>query len=443
LKYLQAPAFGQSREEEAFMSDPTLLAGAVLYASLFWMVCWRYPAVALMMIFGSAPFQNDLSGGGGGARFSFAEINLILALPIFLLRNKRLSIGPIAWAVAAYLSVCIISSVLSWRGGVAINSFVQMFLFMVVIVMLFASMTPKIEDVRLALCGVIPVALFIAVMLLATRQQYVLGIHKNGLGGSLSVSLLVCLELWFTARAGWRKWLLLGCLTIIAGGLVITLSRGSWVGAMMGIGLIFAMRRQWTLLARASIALIPVLILAWSQVPQEQREYATSFSKDRFNIQARYKNIDATRLYFSNSPIIGTGVGLRKQLDATNLAWMTLAETGVLGLITLAAVHVVFFRMIWRTQAQLDRGDPLYSLVAIGGALILARLTHGMVDHYWARGPTMMGWAAAGMATGVYFALQAREIGHQLPANRSARVKALAALTVIETERRRNAGKTA
>lgn len=418
------------------MGNPLLLVGAGIYASAFWLACWRRPWLALLLVFAAAPFQNDLSGsgaGGGGLKFSFAEINLLLALPIFLARHRRLSIGPMAWPVAAYFAVGLVSSFLSWRGNYAITSFLQMFLFLVVVILMFASLTPRIEDVRPALLALVGVGLFFALVLLATRQQYVLGIHKNGLGGSMGVAFLVCLELWFAERAGWRKWALAGCLAAIAGGLLITLSRGSWLGTACGVLLIFAMRRQWALMGRAFLVLLPVLFVAWNALPRDQREYATSFDQKRGNIKARYENQDFMRLNFEQNPLLGVGVGLRKQSDATNLVWMTLAETGVLGLIALSAIHAAFFSMVWRTQARLDRGDPLFSLVAIGGALILARLAHGMVDHYWARGPTMMGWAGAGMALGAYFALQTRAVSTR----HSAKTKALLALAIIETERQR------
>ncbi len=423
------------------MGNPILLAGAAVYALVFWAAGWRAPWFALLMIFASAPFQNDLSGNDGGlsgVKFSFAEVNLLLAVPLLLLQHRRLSIGPLAWPVAAYFAVGIVSSILTWRGGFAISSFLQMFLFLVVVVMLFASLTPRVEDVRPALLGLIGVAMFFATMLLATRQQYILGIHKNGIGGSMGVATLVCLELWFHERAGWRKWALAGCLAAIASGLLITLSRGSWLGAMLGVAFIFAMRRQWALMGRALLVLLPVLFVAWNALPQEQRSYATSFGKDRGNIEARYENLDFMRAAYSQNPLLGVGVGLRKQHDATNLVWMTLAETGVLGLLALAAIHAAFFRMLWKTQAGLDRGDPLFSLLAIGGALILARLGHGMVDHYWARGPTMMAWAGAGMATGAYFALQSRLQSPAVATRHKPQVRALVALAVIEAERRRS-----
>ena len=62
-----------------------LIPAAILYVVAFGFVSYYYPGAALMLIFASAPFQNDLSGGGG-AKFSIAEINLLLTLPVLYLR---------------------------------------------------------------------------------------------------------------------------------------------------------------------------------------------------------------------------------------------------------------------------------------------------------------------------------------------------------------------
>jgi hypothetical protein len=62
--------------------------------------------------------------------------------------------------------------------------------------------------------------------------------------------------------------------------------------------------------------------------------------------------------------------------------------------------------MAWKAQRGLERTGVLYSLVAVGGALMVGRLAHGMVDHYWSRGGTMLAWAGVGMAVGVYLAMR-------------------------------------
>ncbi len=417
--------------------DNIFLVAATCYALLFWAIGWRAPGVALALIFGAAPFANDLAGGIAGVKFSLAEVHLVLTLPILvltLLQGERpLQFWPFLWPCALYFAVCIASGFVEWRGNAALTSAFQMVLFMFVLIPVFSVLARRPEDLLPALWALLGISVIIALNLIATRSNYVLGLHKNGVGGSLGCAFLVAFELWFhfRDRAGWPKFVALTSLAIIAVGLLLSLSRGGWMGTLLGVFLIAAMRRQFALMGRIALLLIPLMALGWQMLPEESRSYATSFDASRGNISQRYLNQDFAMQAFQGNPLLGGGLGIRKQYDATQIVLFTLAETGILGLLSLTGVFVAFFAMIWKTQQRLGRDDMAFSVLAIGGALMLARVGQGMVDHYWARGPTMMGWAAAGMAVGVF--LYAPQGSHS---HRLGRARALLALHLLEMRRR-------
>jgi hypothetical protein len=383
-----------------------IYVAAVFYAVIFWLVALKRPGVALALIFALAPFQNDLSGGGP-VKFSIAEINLLLTIPVLLFRAPRFAIGPVLIPVLLYFGVCAVSSLLHWRPTTLV-CFVQMGLYLLVAVAMFASLPREAEDLHLALHGLVCIGVFLSVVLLATRTNYVLGLHKNGVGASLSCALLVALELWFAAEPGRRRQLLAAALAVIGGGLLISLSRGAWLGAVCGVGVLLALRRQFALFMRAALVLIPVVLIAWNFLPKESRETATGFERGRRNIEARFQSIEIARNFFEQDPLLGAGVGLRKEYDATNLVWLTLAETGALGLGALALIHLVFLRMVWRAQKLVAREDELFTLLALGAALVVSRLAHGLVDHYWSRGAIMIAWTSAGMAVFAYSEVRRR-----------------------------------
>lgn len=374
-----------------------LYFAAALYAVVFWIVAFYRPQVALMLIFALAPFQNDLSGGGP-VKFSISEINLILAVPVLFLRAPRFVLGPIVWPVSLYFGICAISSALHWHPT-TLACFVQMALYLVVAVAVFASLPRDADDLNLAFTGLLCVAMFLSATIIVLHTNYVLGLHKNGVGSSLSCALLVALELWFAAERGKSKRMLAVGLAIIGAGLLASLSRGAWLGAICGVGMMLALRRQFALFLRAALVLLPVIAIAWNYLPKESRETATGFDRSRRNIEARYQSIELARQCFLQDPVFGVGVGLRKEYDATSIFWLTLAETGVPGAVALLLVHLTFLRMVWRAQKIIARDDPHFSLLAIGAALVLNRFAHGLVDHYWTRGAMMLAWAGAGMAT--------------------------------------------
>ena len=382
-----------------------LAAIVAIYVPTFWWLAWKRPHFALLLIFAACPFQTDVSGGGF-AKYSVAEVNMVLTIPVFILQmivRKRLPvIGPIALPVLLYFAVCGYSSWMHWLGQDATLSLAQMFLYFVVVVAVFASFVPRLEDLRKALWALVIVGVFLSIAGMATHYTF-LGLNKNGLGASLSVALLVTVDLWLSEPKPRSKQWLLGALAVISIGLLISLSRGSWMGFLVGVIAIFVLRRQWKGLGRLVLVLIPLVALGWLFVPADSQNYATSFGKDSYNIEARYKSVDLAQTIFNQHPVYGYGVGLRKEYDATNVVWMALAETGVLGLAAFLLIHTAFLSMILRTQRRLPALHPHFSLLTVGAALILDQLSHGMVDHYWSRGAIMAAWAAAGMAVGVYY----------------------------------------
>ena len=192
-------------------------------------------------------------------------------------------------------------------------------------------------------------------------------------------------------------------------GLFFSLSRGGWIGAGVGIILILTARREFRTMLKVVIVFVPLIAICWAFLPQKSRDYTTGLSQENLNIKMRYRSVNFARDTFEDSPLVGAGVGLRKEYDATNLFWLTLAETGALGMLTFFATQFVFLRMFWKTLGRLNRNDALYSAVAIGGALMAGRVVHGMVDHYWSRGALTAAWAGAGMVTYGYLIVRNRD----------------------------------
>lgn len=391
-------------------------AGAFLYVGI------RRPMYALMLTFAVAPFQTDLSGDLP-VRFSLAEVNLVLSALVYfrthLLRGRKITLGPLATPILFYIAVCCVSSISEWRPTTTI-SLVQTALHLIVVVIIFSSLGESIADFGFCFHGLLAAGTLLAASALIAGSNSVFGLNKNGIGGSLSCCVLVALELWLSAAEGRRRRLLLLVIAILSCALVNTLSRGAWLGTLAGMILLFCLKAQFKVMLKTLAVLAPLVAGAWAMLPPESQEFAVGFEVQRENIGARLQSIEIAREWFEREPLLGMGVGLRKEFDATNLVMTTLAETGVLGLIGFMAIHGVFFWMLWTTSRRTGGQGMAASAVGIGGALILSKLTHGMVDHYWSRGSLMLAWAGAGMVTRVY--LQTRHVpaatGGPLPPTR-------------------------
>ena len=376
----------------------------LIYAPLFLLMASRRPLWALISIFALAPLQFNV--GGFGLSFSIAEVNLLLTSIVWVLRLRHsrygLSMGPLTQPVAAYLIVCVLGCLVVWRGSDAVVSIVQMVLYTVITVLIFATMVPT-SELRLVFYGLLPVAAAWSLVGIGTKFQ-ILGLGKNAFGSTLAGAFLVAVDLWLAKASIRRPWnrdwgrhAIFGAMLVILAGLVLSLSRGAWIGALGGLFTIMMLRRASARMAKIAILFFPLLLVLWNMVPETQQKYAFGFEKERWNIKMRYRSLNLAEDNFWSNPFLGAGVGLRKNYDATNVVWSTLAETGVVGLLAFAWIYVAFYRLCWRSRRLLPASDPRFSLLTLGCALMTAKILHGMVDNYWGRGSITLAWSAAGM----------------------------------------------
>jgi O-antigen ligase len=287
---------------------------------------------------------------------------------------------------------------------------VQMVLYLVVTLVVFAQLLPLGSNFHLCFYGLMLVGTFLASAALLTNSTYILGLHKNGVGASIASALVVGIETWSMRKKQKYRWVLALSVLIMAGGLLHTLSRGAWLATVVGMVTISLVRRDFKKLVRLILVMGPLVAICWAALPDASKEYAMGFDSQRANIAARYHSMHFALDKFYENPVYGLGVGLRKEYDATNIVFATLAETGVVGLAAFLLIHIVFVVTMSRTQMQLTPRDPVYSLPALGAGLLVGKLCNGMVDHYWSRGALTMAWAATGMGLSAYWYVRRRKV---------------------------------
>jgi hypothetical protein len=386
---------------------------ALLFVVIYFMVAYSQPSVALMVIFISAPFPHNIAPGALPVNFSMSEFTLALCCVALAIKQAQgfrpMRFGPLLWPTVIYLAVCAVSGVFYFHGNATIKSYLQMMVYMFGAVIVFSSMVDYKHQLLPALYALLAVGCFQAIGTIH-GGMYAMGMHKNAIGASLGGIFVVAFELWFQATDKRARWILTPVLLFIGAGLMMSLSRGAWFGTGCGCVTILALRRQWKAMIKITLIGLPVVALCYLSWSAGVQEYAFNLEPGGHNsVQERYENARQFWNHFEKNPLIGAGTGMRKLIDATNIVLSTLAETGVLGLVTFAGIFVVFFRMVWWTHKRVSLDDPLFSLLAVGAGLMVARLGHGMFDHYWSRGALTAAWAAAGMATLAYLNVKARQ----------------------------------
>lgn len=382
----------------SFLSGFNLRFAGAGYAAAFTALAWWRFELAMALTFAMVPFQQDL--GGLPVRMAIAEINLALLIPSLVVRIGNLPVSlKLIVPPMLYLTFCL-AVTLGKMSGAAVTSLVQMVLYLVFAVGVFSQARRSPNELFWCFdCLVIVETVFASIGLATNFALF--GIHKNAWGASISLALIVAFEMWQMSQDRFRRTWLLGAVGILTMALILTVSRGGWLAAIMGISVLLILRRDWSVLWRLGIVVVPLVLIGWFLLPESKRDYAAGFETSRGNIQARFNSVGHAWNIWQESPWTGSGVGLRKEYDATNVVMLVLAETGIFGLFFFALIHVNLAAFIWRNHKWVPSMSIAFSCLALGGALVTARLAHGMVDHYWSRGAILAAWAAVGMALGV------------------------------------------
>jgi O-antigen ligase len=388
-------------------SGNLLIPVALSYAVAFMVLTWHRIEISLGLVLVLAPWVQDVSGGGGYAKFSAAELHIfmiaIVSVAKVILSRRPISIGKLTGPVLLYMGL---SAVSAYQGGIEREDIIALFqtgIFCFILPFLFmdSNLTPTSQRniLLIAACSTVALGVF---QIVAGPKAFALGIHKNNMGQGMAAGLSLWLCAWFDGSKGWWSRILVPAIAIVTIALIFTLSRGAWIGAGCALIALALMYGRVQLLVRASLVIAPLIVVMWNFLPKEDQEYASSFDRQKYdNIEARYANFDRTSALIKSSPFMGHGISIRKKLDATSLVMVTLAEGGILGFVLFIIALGTYFVIVFRIVSRIPRSDPRFIIVAASCAVMVSRLGHAQFDHYWVRGASTIAWASVGMVLAI------------------------------------------
>jgi O-antigen ligase len=245
---------------------------------------------------------------------------------------------------------------------------------------------------------------------------YPLGIHKNAAGSLLSYGLVATLGLRLAAPGrSARRWLAAAGLATLAG-LVFTGSRGAWIGSLLALATVVAMRRPGLVWPVATVTVVVATLFLLVLPPETLGQEAgvhDRYSTAAVRAETWHQGVEAIEAH----PLLGVGAGnfvarlagRVLQVDPNNLFLLTWAETGLPGLALLLWFLAGCLRLAWRNVRAASSPKVPVAANAAGVAMLVDAVVHAQFDIFWVRGTALAAFLGAGLVVWASRAIAAQE----------------------------------
>jgi hypothetical protein len=390
------------------------------YAALIAVIC-LLPFAAVPVNFGFKP--------------TFLDLVLVAVFGVWLLERATGKLGgfvntPLTLPVLAFLAMALATFIAGLANAPLTQTAARHFAEIILSILLFFLVTDTVRDVqrlsrltRMLIIGGSLAALIAVILYLLPDQasmdalsrlrvfnypegpgvlRYIrddprlpqratgTSIDPNALGGLLIMMITLAVPQLFTKHPLLRRGWLIAGVALMALALLLSFSRGSFVGVGLALGMLGIVRyRKLLLIMIAALALVLLL-------PQTQG-YVTHFfdglqvlgdpQGGDLSTQMRVGEYTDALILIQRYPIFGVGFTGTPDIDTylkvANLYLMMASEMGLVGLIAFLIVMATLFVSAWRVKARVADRPELEPIwwgfhTALFGALI-----GGVFDHYF------------------------------------------------------------
>ncbi|MBW3605153.1 MAG: O-antigen ligase family protein [Actinobacteria bacterium] len=356
---------------------------------------------------------------------------VVLGAPLLLDRamgrHDRALLGALGFPAIAFVIWTAASALWAADPAAPLIEATQRFTFVILGTALAASLPSDGRLLRRSLVLLVMGSAALAMIVVVTgiaegrlMSVYAAGMHKNALGYLLSYGVVTGVALlWHRPTAG-SHWL--GAATALAGaGLVVSGSRGAWVGAVVAVGLMSALHRpQWRWFAVTAAAVGATLLLTILPPAQlgalAKVDVANSTADVR--IQTWTQGLDAA----ASRPLLGAGAGnftadvrsQGSQVDPNNVLLLAAAETGIPGALLLLAIFVTGFALAARTLGAASAPPDARVAALAGVGIAAAGFVHAQFDMFWTRSLALATFIGIGLTLWSQTSMQSNKSDREL-----------------------------
>ncbi len=345
--------------------------------------------------------------GPGTLNMSGADVILVVsalvALPLVEWHNAH--VRRVAGVMAMYLAVLLVTVVASpgLRAVLELAHRASFLLGGLTVGAAVGRLGRARDALRLLVLGAIAVSLAAVVQSVGSglAPAFPLGLQKNYAGALLAMTLIVLFVV--PEVLGFNRTTTLVLRGVLFGGIVATQSRGALAGLLVALALWSVVSEGRAVRAVVLVPAVGLVVLAIFLSVQADTDRGRN--SDFTPVNARRISYEAALKEWRRDPLLGVGLRYYKApgyrfdvpsyrdtyIEPHSLWYSTLAESGIVGLIALAGL--VGFSL----RALRQAGGPL---AFAAGLVVIAKLTHGMVDIYWVAGTQTLPWLLVGLAVG-------------------------------------------
>jgi O-antigen ligase len=226
--------------------------------------------------------------------------------------------------------------------------------------------------------------------------------HPIALGSALAMTLPLALHLATSARSGSRRLASLAGVALIVAAIVVTLSRGAYIAALLGLLALFACSGATALRVRIASLVAAGTTLALLFGGELLARISATFTVDA-SINDRLVDYPRVWAIFVERPILGRGLGSLNPLSfdyVDNYFLKTVGELGALGTIALVGLFALVLVTLGRHALQLPVGTARNLAAAFFAAAVVFAFQTATFDSFSFSKPSGLFWivTAAGMS---------------------------------------------
>jgi putative inorganic carbon (hco3(-)) transporter len=387
-------------------------------------------AALLSLIYALAPFASSTLVGL--LLVACVGFWLLLTLSDEVTPANVSSVTPIHLLVLLYWGIALIATALSPVKKAAVNDLGTLTLYLllfalcarvlrsprlrswIIVLYLHISLIVSVYGLRQWFFGATALATWVdpeSPLSKTTRVYSYLG-NPNLLAGYLLPAVIFSLVAIFAWQSWLKKALALTMLIVNTAALVLTFSRGGWIGLVVAVLAVMALLVYWKSVEMPPFwrtwslpivlgGLIGVLVLAVLLIPQFRERVFSIFADRKDSSNNFRRNVwDAVFEMIRDRPIFGIGPGHGSfnkvyplyqrprftALSAYSIFFEVTVETGFVGLACFLWLLIVTFNtalLQMQRLRKLRNGEGFWLIGAI--AILLGMLAHGTVDTVWYR----------------------------------------------------------